>query len=73
MSVVDPLEPNSQVVQEAINDLKRREFKSLVKEAIKEWLDEQATKVGKWSLRFFVLAALGALTYFILTTQGWHK
>ena len=61
------------VVQEAVNQMQRREFKLLVKEAIKEWLDEQTTKVGKWSLRFIGFAVLGALTYFILTQQGWHK
>ena len=61
------------VIKDAIHEMQRREFKQLIKEAIREWLDDQATKVGKWSIRFFALAALGALAYFILTTQGWHK
>ena len=65
--------PNVEVVRDAVNQMKRREFKTLVKEAIKEWLDEQTVKVGKWSLRFIALACLGALTYFILTQQGWSK
>lgn len=60
-------------VQKLLQDMQRREFKTLVKEAIKEWLDDQAAVVGKWSIRFFMLSVLGALTYFILTSQGWHK
>lgn len=63
----------AEVVKEAIDQLQRREFKALVKEAIKEWLDEQTNKVGKWSIRFLSMAALGALAYFILTQHGWHK
>lgn len=64
---------NAEVVKEAIDQLQRREFKALVKEAIKEWLDEQTNKVGKWSLRIIVGLILAALVYFILTQHGWHK
>jgi hypothetical protein len=64
---------DTEIIQEAIDQLKRREFKTLVKEAIKEWLDEQSVKVGRWSARFIGLSVLGALAYFVLTTQGWHK
>ena len=63
----------AEVVKEAIDQLQRREFKALVKEAIKEWLDEQTNKVGKWSLRIIVGLVLAALVYFILTQHGWHK
>ena len=51
----------AEVVKEAIDQLQRREFKALVKEAIKEWLDEQTNKVGKWSLRIIVGLILAAL------------
>lgn len=64
---------NAEVVKEAIDQLQRREFKALVKEAIKEWLDEQTNKVGKWSLRIIVGLVLAALVYFVLTQHGWHK
>ncbi len=57
----------------ALQNFHKNEIKLVVKEAIKEWLDGQAVIVGKWSLRFILMAALGALTYFILTTNGWHK
>lgn len=57
-----------------LNQLSQNELKLTVKAAIKEWLDEQALKFGKWTLRWIALAALGALLYFILTMQGWtHK
>lgn len=65
--------PVHEIVQDAINEMKKREFKNLVKDAIKEWLDEQSVKVGKWSLRFIAMMILGALTYFILTQNGWSK
>lgn len=64
---------NQRDVELALKELHRQEFKTLVKEAIKEWLDDQAAVVGKWSFRFILGTALAALTYFILTSQGWHK
>lgn len=71
MSYGDP--PTTEEVKHALSTMRRAELKQVVKEAIKEWLDEQAMVVGKWSFRFFLLSALGALSYFILTSQGWHK
>ncbi len=62
-----------EVVKEALEVFRKSEMKQIVKDAIREWLDEQATKFGKWSIRFIAVFALGALTYFILTSQGWHK
>lgn len=47
--------------------------KRIVKEAISEWLDKQFASFGKWSLFGIGAAALGALAYFILTSQGWRK
>ena len=71
MSYGDPMD--TKVVEDALQTFRRSELKSIVKDAIKEWLDEQATKFGKWSIRFVALSALGALSYFVLTSQGWHK
>ena len=47
--------------------------KRVMKEAIKEWLDEQFTKVGKWTAASFVALLLVALAYLILWANGWHK
>ena len=47
--------------------------KRVMKEAIKEWLDEQFTKVGKWTAASFVALLLAALAYLILWANGWHK
>ena len=71
MSYGDNTSPEE--VKEALAKFRKSELKAVVKEAIKEWLDEQATLIGRWSFRFILMAALGALTYFILTSQGWHK
>lgn len=60
-------------IKEALSKLRKSEMKAVVKEAIKEWLDEQAMLIGKWSFRFILMSALGVLAYFILTSQGWHK
>lgn len=65
---------NPDEIKAALRDFKKSEIKAVVKSAIKEWLDEQAAKVGRWSIQFMAMAALGALAYFILTNQGWvHK
>lgn len=53
--------------------MKEEEIKAALKEAIKEWMDEKFAEFGKWSFRGIFIAALGALTYFILTTNGWIK
>lgn len=47
--------------------------KEILKEALKEWLDEKFAELGKWSFRTISAAALGALVYFMLKTNGWSK
>lgn len=47
--------------------------KELIKEAISEWLDKQFATFGKWTLGGIASAAVAALGYFVLTSQGWHK
>lgn len=49
------------------------EMKRIVKEAIREWMDERFTMAGKWSVYGIVVAALGYLAMAILTSNGWHK
>ena len=47
--------------------------KRVMKEAIKEWLDEQFTNVGKWTVLSFLALLLAGLAYFTLWANGWHK
>lgn len=48
-------------------------IKSAAKDAIKEWLDDQFAKFGKWSMAALASAALAGLVYFILNVSGWHR
>lgn len=48
-----------------------QETKAAVKEAIKEWLDDQLATFGKWSAITLAGLALAALIYFILSMNGW--
>lgn len=58
-------------INRALDDLRKSEMKSIVKLAIKEWLDEQAAKFGHWSFRFLLALMLGVLLYGALVTAGW--
>lgn len=49
------------------------QLKEAAKEAIREFLDEQFARFGKWSLASLSAMALAALTYFILSMSGWHR
>ena len=66
-------ENSPEEIRLALQNFRKNEIKEVVRDAIKEWLDQQAAVLGRWSFRFIGMAALGALTYFILTTNGWHK
>lgn len=48
-------------------DMNREEQKEIVKEAIREWLDEKYAQFGKWSLHGVLAAGLGALIYYLVT------
>jgi len=49
------------------------EEKTILKEALKEWLDEKVTQLGWYTIKTAAILILGAVTYFILVTNGWHK
>lgn len=44
----------------------------IVKEAIKEWMDEKFVDFGRWTFTAFLASLLGALIYFMLIANGWH-
>ena len=41
--------------------------KELIKEALREWLDEKFTEFGKWTVRSLAAMAFGAFIYFAIT------
>lgn len=41
--------------------------KAAMKEAIKEWMDEQFAEFGRWSIHAILVAALGALGYYLVS------
>lgn len=51
-------------------DLDREEQKEIVKDAIREWLDEKYSAFGKWTLHGLLAAALGAIAYYLVTHGG---
>lgn len=50
---------------------KRENDKRVVKEALKEWLDEKFMEFGKWSLGGIAALVLALIAYMILVTHGW--
>ncbi len=54
-------------------NLEAEVLKEAYKEAMKEWLDDQFAKFGRWSFFGILSASLTALIYFILTANGWHR
>lgn len=51
-------------------DLDREEQKEIVKEAIREWLDERYSEFGKWTLHGLLAASLAALAYYLALHGG---
>jgi hypothetical protein len=44
--------------------------KELFKQAIKEWLDEQYAKLGKWIVSRLAVAIVGSFLLWWITTHG---
>ncbi len=63
-TVLDRLNPLERIDHERI-------YKEAVREALKEWLDEKFTTLGKFSLTSIAAMALAGLVYFILAWNGW--
>lgn len=57
-----------------VTDLTKEEVKDVMKEALREWLDDKFADFGKWSLVGVGASTLALLAYFILISNGWtHK
>lgn len=57
--------------------LTEEELKSVYKDAMKEFLYEQKSKVqenvGRWAINIFFASLVTALAYFTLIANGWQK
>jgi hypothetical protein len=53
--------------------MNKEDLKAAYKEAVKEWLDSQFAEVGKWTVRTLLVAAIGAVIYFVLIMNGWKR
>jgi hypothetical protein len=51
----------------------KEEMKLVMKESLKEWMDEKFITFGKWSLASFAAACIAGVVYFILWINGWAK
>jgi hypothetical protein len=47
------------------------EIKALLKEALKEWLDEKYAAAGRWTVNGLLVALVGAACWMILWKAGW--
>jgi len=50
----------------------RRE-KELMKQAIKEWMDDAFTEFGKWTFKGLLVAAFAGCVWLALKGQGWTR
>jgi hypothetical protein len=55
------------------NNLDPETQKRLMKEAMKEWLDEQFAAFGRWAFLGLMALAFTGVVYLALVGQGWKK
>lgn len=49
------------------------QMKEIVKEAIKEWMDERFSAFGKWTIATAGVVLFGWAIYGLLLLNGWHR
>lgn len=55
-----------------MNDRRKNdEMKNVLKEGLKEWLDEKFAQFGKWSMVGIACMILVVMAYFSLKFAGW--
>lgn len=62
---------NEEEIRAALATIRRDEMKSVVREAIREWLTEQLSAFGWWTVRGILAMALAMIVYFSLVKAGW--
>jgi hypothetical protein len=63
--------PSEDEIRAALATIKREEMKSIVRDAIREWLTEQLSTFGWWTLRGILAMALAMVVWFSLVKAGW--
>lgn len=53
--------------------LDKDDMKEVVREALKEWLDEKYASFGKWSFHSLLALLLAGGVYLAMIANGWHK
>lgn len=53
-----------------MTDLNPSEQKELIKQAIKEWMDEKYAEIGRWTVRVLLTTTLSALLFYYIQTKG---
>lgn len=53
-----------------MTDLPPHDQKELIKQAIKEWMDEKYAEIGRWTVRVVLTSALSALLFWYIQTKG---
>lgn len=54
-------------------DIDKQVQKDAIKEALREWLNEQYAEFGKWTLRSVAALVLAGLVGWWATSHGWTK
>lgn len=54
-----------------MTNLKPDEQKELVKQAIKEWMDDQYNQVGRWFVKSLLIAGVTAFLFWYITIRGY--
>lgn len=74
MSASDESEARRREMKEALLEALHENgaaSKTIVKQAIKEWLDEKYAQVGVWTLRATVALCIAVFGYVVLVQRGW--
>lgn len=53
-----------------MTDLNSNDQKELIKQAIKEWMDEKYAEIGRWTVRVVLTSALSGLLFWYIQTKG---
>jgi hypothetical protein len=55
-----------------MTELNPQEQRDVVKQAIKEWMDEQYARLGRWTIGFVCTAALTMFLFKYIEWRGGH-